>query len=744
MLRKFHLFFGLIASFFVIILSVSGFILSVNPLLERSQAIIAGTDLITVADLAGTLSSRYSNIEQIKRSPSGQISVYYIVNDESLEDIVSPLTGDKITQYSTPAYVQSSAFMSWMKTLHRSFLLDTQGRAVAGITSLCMLLLALSGLNLLAHRFGGWRRLLSSFQEPLSAKKSHAQVGRWAALAILLSSITSLYLSASSFELIPERASSIPLFPEQVNGSQPASVSELAALGSIPMPELRELTYPYQDDPYDVYSITTNAGTGYIDQSTGELLSFQKHSFGQQVYELIYMLHTGEGLWWLGLILGIFSLSIPFMAWTGIKIWIQRTKIKKVVGTKFVAQAVAQQADTIILVASENNSTWGFAKTLQLELEAKNYLVYCDSMNNLALEYENAERIILLVATYGDGDAPSSANRFLTKLNKMNGVDNLAIAVVGFGDRQFPKFCQFAEDVNAALVDKGCRSLLPLTKINRQSTQEFSRWGFDLASVLGISLELTHKPIYPKKSTIKLIEKIEYGKQVNALISVLRFDSNSKLPSFDAGDLIGVLFPDSEIPRFYSLASNSKEGILEICVKLLPGGLCSIRLNKLKLGESIDVFIQPNPSFRPESGKAPLILIGAGTGIAPLVGFIRNNKTKRPIYLYWGGRHPDSDFLYKSDLKSYLEDGRLSSLQTAFSRVEPASYVQDRLMSDTENIGNLISKGAQVLVCGSSEMALGVKGKLEVILNASDSIQGSFGMTLDKLKSERRYREDVY
>lgn len=740
MLRNLHLFLGLMASIFVIILSVSGFILSVNPLLERSQAVIAGTGSISVAELAGTLASRYKNIEQIKRSPSGQIVIYYIENEQSAESIINPLTGSEITQYSSTFYVQSSALMNWMKTLHRSFLLDTQGRAAAGVASLCMLLLALSGLNMLANRFGGWGRLFSPFREPSSVKKLHAQVGRWVVLAIFFTSITSLYLSASSFELIPERTSSIPLFPDNISGSKPAPVNELTALAAVPLSELRELIYPYQDDLYDVYSITTQTGSGYIDQSTGALLSYQTHSLNQKIYELIYMLHTGEGLWWLGLILGLFSLSIPFMAWSGIKVWIERRQTKKAGCTTLDAQ----HADTIILVASENNSTWGFAKTLQLALEAQGYGVYSDSMNNLALNYNKAERLILLAATYGDGDAPSSANRFLTRLNKLNGLDTLAVAVLGFGDRQFPKFCQFAEDVNAALVDKNCRSLLPLTKINRQSTQEFSRWGFNLAKVLETSFELIHKPTYPKKSTVKLLEKIEYGKEVNALTSVLRFEGTSKLPSFEVGDLVGVLFSDSEVPRLYSLASSSKEGVLEICVKLLPGGFSSTRLNKLKLGDSVDVFIQPNPSFRPESGKAPLILIGAGTGIAPLVGFIRNNKTKRPIHLYWGGRHPNSDFLYESELQNYLGDGRLSSLQTAFSRVDPALYVQDRVIRDSKTIESLITKGAQILVCGSCEMASGVKDQLEVILNTSTPIKGSSGLSLNKLKSERRYREDVY
>ena len=120
----------------------------------------------------------------------------------------------------------------------------------------------------------------------------------------------------------------------------------------------------------------------------------------------------------------------------------------------------------------------------------------------------------------------------------------------------------------------------------------------------------------------------------------MRLIGGNGLPHFEAGDLVGILPPGSPIPRFYSLASKSSDGILEICVRKLPEGLCSEFLHGLKPGDRIDAFIQLHPDFRPASGKAPVILIGSGTGIGPLAGFIRNNTGKHPMYLYWGGRDP--------------------------------------------------------------------------------------------------------
>ena len=134
---------------------------------------------------------------------------------------------------------------------------------------------------------------------------------------------------------------------------------------------------------------------------------------------------------------------------------------------------------------------------------------------------------------------------------------------------------------------------------------------------------------------------------------------------FEAGDLVGILPPGSDLPRFYSLASANSDGVLEICVRKHPGGQCSSFLHELEPGGRIEAFIRKNPAFRPARGKAPLILIGAGTGIGPLAGFIRHNTGRRRVHLYWGGRDPASDFLYEDELAKYLADQRLTRLKTA-------------------------------------------------------------------------------
>ena len=191
------------------------------------------------------------------------------------------------------------------------------------------------------------------------------------------------------------------------------------------------------------------------------------------------------------------------------------------------------------------------------------------------------------------------------------------------------------------------------------------------------------------------------------------------------------------MPRFYSLASGRSDGFVEICVSRHPGGLCSGQLIDLAVGDSVKGFVRHNPDFRPARGRKPVILIGAGTGIGPLAGFARTNHSGRPMHLYFGARHPDSDLFYGEEMQEWSTDGRLASATNAFSRTGARIYVQDALRNDAERIATLISEGAQVLVCGGRSMAAGVADAMADILAPT-------GSTPAMLKAEGRYVEDTF
>ena len=106
-----------------------------------------------------------------------------------------------------------------------------------------------------------------------------------------------------------------------------------------------------------------------------------------------------------------------------------------------------------------------------------------------------AARIVVLAATYGDGAAPASAKGFLDRLRALPMPPDVPLAVLGFGDRSFPAYCAFAQASSRAAEAKGWAELLPFDTVDRQSPQDFARWGRRSARRLGIELELTHQPV---------------------------------------------------------------------------------------------------------------------------------------------------------------------------------------------------------------------------------------------------------
>ena len=737
MLRQLHSIPGLLCGILLILLAVTGALLSLDPAIDRLGATVPGG--VSVAEMAGRVARLYPGVEQIQRTPSGSLIVYYSTDAGASVVEVDPVSG------AARAYVPSG-FFRWVKQLHRSLLLDTPGRAAAGLTALTMLGLCISGIVLLIKRTGGWRRLGAPLHGNWS-QRWHAEVGRLAVAGLLLSALTGGYMSAASFGLVSDGMQNEPDFPAVTSRGPPAPPAQLAALRRTDLADLREMVFPLPADPAAVYTLRTAQGDGYVDQSTGALLTYRPHSLVREGYELVYRLHTGEGLWWLGLLLGVCALGVPWLAVTGASVWWRRRSAMP----RIRGNCPAQSADTVILVGSENNSTWGFAQALHDALRAHGRQVHTAPMNQLSARYRSARKLMLLTATYGDGDAPATANGFLARLERVPAKPALAFCVLGFGDRQFPKFCQFARDVDAAMSAHGWPRALELATIDRQSPQEFTRWGSRVGAMLGLELKLEHAPHHPPTFALRLAERIDYGVQEQEPTAVLRFDATPlaragawpkrllqrRLPHCEAGDLLGVMAPGSPVPRFYSLASGARDGVLEICVRRQPGGLCSGYLHGLQPGARVDAFILPNPQFRPASGKAPVILVGAGTGIGPLAGFIRNNSGRHPMYLYWGGRDPASDFLYEPELRNYLADRRLTQLHVAFSRVKDGTRVQNRLIDDAANLRGLIADGGQVLVCGSRAMA-------ESVRQALNDVLAPLKLDVQSLKSEGRYREDVF
>ncbi len=733
MIRVLHRWPGLLALALVTVLALSGAALSVFPAAER---IAAPQARLTVATLAERIQAAYPGVEQIRRAPSGRITAYWFDQGAPGAAVIDPATGQGV------ASADPNPVERWLTNLHRSLFLGDGGRIAMATGAAAMLVLSLSGAALVARRAGAWRHWFKPLRGPL-AGRLHVEIARIVVIGLVLSSASALWMTASTFDLLPD-AGATPTFPAEVSGGTGVALDRLAVLGNTPVAELRELSFPYPGDASDVFTLKTDRGTGYLDQGTGAMLSWADLTGWERVSETVYMLHTGQGVATLGLVLGLMALGVPVMGGTGVLIWLAGRRGRPRIRDN---QPVGR-AETILLVGSEGGSTWGFAATLHAALTETGQSVHAAPMSALAPDrYLRAERIIVLAATYGDGAAPASAKGFLDRLAALDRAPDAAVAVLGFGDRSFPAYCAFAKAVAAAAEAKGWPKLLPFDTVDRQSPQDFARWGRALGQLLGIDLELSHQPVLPATETLTLVSRRDYGAEVQAPTAILRFAlpkatlwqrlTGAGFARFSAGDLVGILPEGKPVPRLYSLASARRDGFLEIVVKKHPSGLCSGQLTALEPGDTATAFLRRNPGFQPGRGRTPLILIGAGTGIGPLTGFVRGNARRRPIHLFFGMRHPDSDFLYGEEMPAWQDEDRLARIVTAISRGARPHYVQDALRGEAAEVVRLIRDGAHVMVCGGRDMAAGVADAMAEILAPA-------GLTPAVLRAEGRYVEDVY
>jgi sulfite reductase (NADPH) flavoprotein alpha-component len=172
----------------------------------------------------------------------------------------------------------------------------------------------------------------------------------------------------------------------------------------------------------------------------------------------------------------------------------------------------------------------------------------------------------------------------------------------------------------------------------------------------------------------------------------------------------------------------------------VEGGICSTHLLGLTPGDAVDAYVEPNPDFRP-ARRNGTIMIGAGTGIAPFAGMIRQNQGRksrhRPMELFFGLRHPERDFYYRDAIAQWQQDSRLARFHPAYSRHEERSYVQDRLRAAAQTVSAQLQAGATIMVCGSSNMARAVADEI-------DEIAAGIGSSESELRQRGRYLEDTY
>ncbi|XP_045421676.1 methionine synthase reductase isoform X1 [Lemur catta] len=248
-------------------------------------------------------------------------------------------------------------------------------------------------------------------------------------------------------------------------------------------------------------------------------------------------------------------------------------------------------------------------------------------------------------------------------------------------------------------------------------------------------------------------------------------------------------------PRPYSCASSSLfhpgklhfvfnivEFLSNTTTVVLRKGVCTGWLATL-----VDSFLQPNThvscedsgkalapkisisprttnSFHlPNDPSAPIVMVGPGTGIAPFIGFLQHREKLQEqhpdgnfgaMWLFFGCRHKDRDYLFREELRHFLKQGILTHLKVCFSRNAPvgqeempAKYVQDNIQLHGKQVARiLLHENGYIYVCGDAKnMAKDVNDALVEIISREVGVEKLEAMkTLATLKEEKRYLQDIW
>lgn len=151
-------------------------------------------------------------------------------------------------------------------------------------------------------------------------------------------------------------------------------------------------------------------------------------------------------------------------------------------------------------------------------------------------------------------------------------------------------------------------------------------------------------------------------------------------------------------------------------------GVATSYLASLQPGDKLHVSVRPShASFHlpVDSERTPLVMIAAGTGLAPFRGFIQERaamigagRKVAPALLFYGCRHPEQDDMYREEMDKWVAMGAVD-IRRSYSRNPEASegckHVQDRLWTDRKDVQGLWDAGAKVYVCGSRGVAEAVR-----------------------------------
>lgn len=457
-----HFSLAAVASLFLIIASLTGAILAFEPITDSLKNYsINNLNEISLKETLNVLDKKFKEVYEIQITNEDFVSAKVLTFSNQTEEVyLNPINGETLEKIKP-----KSKFFSFFTNLHRSLFFKKIGRVFVGIISFILSLITLTGLMLLIQRQGGILKIFKKIKENNFSEKYHVVFSRIFALPIFLIAISGAYLTFDRF-MIGDLQTSIS-FEEEILSENKYLKFDLIALNKV-----KKVVYPFSRSESDYYTIELSDRSVMVNQYNNRIHSQRFYPFSYFTKEWFYNLHTGKGNLLLSIILFVSSISILFFIFTGFKI--STKSILRKLNIKYLSSE--KDSKYIILVGSEKGNTFEFAKFLSTQILSFGEKVIIKPLNSYKI-YNQAETLIILTSTYGEGDPPSNANDFVSRFKKFNQPNKIKYSIIGFGSLKYPKFCAFATKIDRMIRPlDNFEKIVPLMKVNRRSVEEFNKW----------------------------------------------------------------------------------------------------------------------------------------------------------------------------------------------------------------------------------------------------------------------------
>lgn len=702
--RYAHLILALFSFLLLAMLSFTGIVLAVDAIDEKVHSFeVSGAGNLTVAEVITNLKKTYPEIIEIDIDHNSGVLIQATdANDKEVNAFVDPFTGKILGKPKA-----KNEFVQWNLALHRSIFLKETGRIIVGITSFLLILISISGIALVIQRQQGMRRFFTKIVREYFAQYYHVFLGRLSLIPILILAITGTFLSLVQFDIFGNENSdskAITVLQDQ----KKILFKDFPVFKSTRLEEVKKISFPFiEEDEEEHFVLKLTSKELTISQISGVIIG-EIQSGANWWSDISMDLHTGRTsiIWAIVLILA--SANILFFIYSGFTISLKRKK------TKIRNKYKAAESQFILLFASENGSTLRFANAIHHQLLAAGVKSFLGEANNYTF-YPAAEHMLFFASTYGLGSPPSNASGLLSKIKTIPQNQKIKTSVIGFGSRAYPDFCRFAEDVDSHLkMTNWSEQFLPMYTIEDQSAEQFIQWMQLFKERSNLSFVASPALFSSRPRGLKnmlVIEKSEIASGEHTFRIKLRPQGRNR---FVSGDLIAFYPANDHRERFYSISRNKSD--IELLVKFHPSGLASEYLNKLKPGELIKARIVENNSFHFPKTKKKVALIANGTGIAPFLGMLNNNKSKSETILFAGFRkQTDLIKTFEKQLIKNILESKLSRYHIAFSQEGNRCHVMDLIRNETANFAEILLSGGIIMICGSLAMQRDVEAVIEEI-----------------------------